>query len=216
MNEIIKKNYSAIVILGLYSICGFYLIMTFGKVDLHIKLNSFNSPFLDVFFKYTTQLAEAYVVIAVGILLSFRRIRQAIAFVLSVAFAGLTAQMLKRVVFPDYDRPSKFLETFDLHFVEGVPIHKSFSFPSGHSSAGMAVFFYLALLSKNVILKVTFTLIGLLIAYSRVYLSQHFLVDTIAGIWIGAIYATLFYLLLVHKQIFTKPWLDKTIRWKSV
>jgi membrane-associated phospholipid phosphatase len=43
-----------------------------------------------------------------------------------------------------------------------------------------------------------FAFLALLIAFSRVYISQHFIQDTIVGSWIGLVMAMLGYVFILH------------------
>lgn len=85
------------------------------------------------------------------------------------------------------------------------------SFPSGHATSAFAVFTCLALLTKNSYLKIIFFIIAVIAAFSRTYLSQHWLVDVTIGSLIGTIAATLFYFIIIQTnklQNLNKPLLN--------
>jgi membrane-associated phospholipid phosphatase len=106
-------------------------------------------------------------------------------------------------------RPIKYFEaTFDLHLVEGVQIYSSYSFPSGHSATIFALCLSLAIYSRRKFVKSSLFLLAVIVAYSRVYLSQHFLNDIVAGSFLGCIAAILMYFLLGKID---KVRLDKSI-----
>jgi membrane-associated phospholipid phosphatase len=82
-----------------------------------------------------------------------------------------------------------------------VEIHTHNSFPSGHTAAAWFMFFWFALLGKSRIwgLFVAFLAVG--VAYSRVYLMQHFPVDIAVGACIGfASSALVYYFMLIKPQ----------------
>ena len=85
----------------------------------------------------------------------------------------------------------------DLHFIDGVNLHSNFSFPSGHSTAAFSTFFFLALIARKPILQVMLFSVGLLVAFSRVYISQHFFEDIYVGGIIGASFTFLASVLLI-------------------
>ncbi|MGC8802879.1 MAG: phosphatase PAP2 family protein, partial [Bacteroidales bacterium] len=90
-------------------------------------------------------------------------------------------QLLKHIF--DLPRPVKYFEKMaDLHLVEGVKLLTSHSFPSGHAASAFALCLSLAIILKKCGWQVLMFLLALVIAYSRVYLSQHFMVD----IWVGS------------------------------
>jgi membrane-associated phospholipid phosphatase len=67
------------------------------------------------------------------------------------------------------------------------------SFPSGHATSAFAIFTSLALVSNNKFLKIIFFLFAFLSAFSRTYLSQHWLVDITIGSLIGTLFSLVLY-----------------------
>ena len=189
-------------------VCGYFLL-SFSKADIHIWINQHNSPFADTFFKYASSMGEGWVIAPVCIVLLFIRFRYALMAIASSILAPLLTQFLKRVVWPDSPRPKIFFQSiYDLHFVEGVHLHSSHSFPSGHTTGAFALFMVLALISKKPFWKVLFLLLACLTAYSRMYLSQHFLIDVSVGSLVGSLTALFCYVCLVRC---CRPSLDKSL-----
>jgi len=84
--------------------------------------------------------------------------------------------------------PKSFHSIFD--FINGtigtIPYkNKYLSFPSGHTTSAFAVFTLLMFSTRNRVLKIIFLAMALLIAFSRIYLSKHYLSDIMFGIIIG-------------------------------
>jgi membrane-associated phospholipid phosphatase len=107
-------------------------------------------------------------------------------------------------------RPSKYFELYEsvqLHLVEGVNLHSLQSFPSGHTATAFSVFFFLALILKSKPLKFSMFLLAIIVAYSRVYISQHFLVDITAG---SIIAVTVMFFTFIWVNRWTKEWLDSS------
>ena len=77
----------------------------------------------------------------------------------------------------------------DLHTIDGVRLHAWNSFPSGHTMTAFAFFLSLALIVKNQLLKFFFFAMSLLVGFSRIYLNQHFLEDTLAGSLLAVVIA---------------------------
>mgnify|MGYP003561748457 FL=1 len=67
------------------------------------------------------------------------------------------------------------------------------------------------MISKQVGLNVILYLLAVLAAYSRVYLSQHFVEDTIAGSWLGIISAILCYFIFVNSGLSKAQRLDQPL-----
>jgi membrane-associated phospholipid phosphatase len=170
------------------------VLLLYPKAEIHLYLNEFHAPFFDNFFKYATYIAEGFVVAVIIIALTWFKLRNGLLLLSSAVLASISAQFLKRVIFKEYVRPKAFFEGIaNLRFVEGVEVHSSFSFPSGHSTSAFAVFFSLALLAKKPVWKMVFFFSALLVSWSRIYLSQHFLADIYFGSILGILCSILIF-----------------------
>ncbi len=194
MVELIKNNrFFLVPYMFIILVITFFLIL-YSKSQIHIYLNQFHHSLTDFFFKYATHIGDGIAVAIFIILLLFISYRYFLINAGTVLFATLVVQSFKRFILPDIDRPAAFLENiYELYFVPGVKILTSHSFPSGHSTSAFGIFFMAALISKSNILKFIFFLIAILIAYSRVYLSHHFLVDIYFGSLISVIISLLMF-----------------------
>lgn len=185
------------------------ILLNVSKVQLHVFINRYNSPFFDVFFKYTTFLGTGLFAVLVSIGFLFRRLKESLFILFSVLVSGFFVQVIKRLLLEEVLRPVKMMEGIHpLHLIDGVVMKMHFSFPSGHSTTAFALFFCLAAIVKNKGLKILFFLIALIIAFSRVYLSQHFFVDIYAGSIIGVVVSLFFYKWIYLSE---KEWMNKNI-----
>lgn len=180
--------------------CLFLIIVP--KVDGHLFINSINTPFLDFFFTYFTHVGGGTFVIVGSLILSlvfWKKYGPAILYLASINLllvAG-TTQILKQLVFYDAARPIRFIGKELLHTAPGVEMHTSNSFPSGHTAAGFAFFALVAFLyGKNKWIQFFCVIGAILVGYSRIYLSQHFLEDAVLGGTIGLFCFKVSYLLL--------------------
>jgi membrane-associated phospholipid phosphatase len=185
------------------------LILAFiPKAQIHIAVNQLNTPLLDHFFKYATYFGDGVVIIPViclFLLISFRKFFIAIC---SFLASGLLVQLLKRLVFSDAVRPSRYFQgIYELHLVDGVKMYSNNSFPSGHSASAFAFFICLAYFSKNRLIQALCLVAAILVAYSRMYLSQHFLAD----IYTGSIIGTSLTLLFIFWFNKLPQWADKSL-----
>jgi len=164
------------------------------KAQIHLFLNQFHSLFFDFFFKWITHIGDGLLVIIAGIIMLLIRLKYGLMVLISYTASGILVQVLKKTIFSEIKRPRGFFEDSALiHWVEGVTVHSNQSFPSGHATSAFALFFTLCLITKNNYLKFGCFLLAATIAYSRVYLSQHFLIDIVVGSIIGITGAFLFY-----------------------
>ena len=184
-------------------VCG--LLCLYPKLELHLLLNSWHTRIQDTFFKYYTMIAEGPIY-ALGLLpLLWRQIRLTLFMGLCELTGGAVLQLLKHTLC--LERPICAFERLSdstWPLVSGVDMHYGNSFPSGHASTFFVfctcfalflayrrqrnsethqtlstIFFHLSLLSL-----LTLAALG---AFSRVYLSQHFLLDVCVGSIIGFI-----------------------------
>lgn len=178
-------------------------IATIDKQALHLMMNTWHCSSADIFFKYYTSIAD-YLTFAVAIILLFYKVGDSL-FVLSAYLgSGLITQIAKRIV--QAPRPSIVFDIANypdaLPLVEGVRLHTSNSFPSGHTTAFFAVFFAIAIVLtmrsrqsaavKGLYQALCF-LLATLGAWSRIYLSQHFAADVFAGGIIAVLSVCLIY-----------------------
>lgn len=125
----------------------------------------------------------------------------------------MITQTLKRTLFSDYERPAKYFEgVAELNLVPWVDIHSFNSFPSGHATTAFATLLCVSLITENKTSKFILFLTALTIAFSRVYLSQHFLNDIYAGSLIGVVVSLMTYQFVIQSKSMQKlSWIEKSI-----
>jgi len=172
-----------------FIIVGGFLSYFIDKVELVIFLNHhFAHPWLDVLFKYGTYLGDGIIYAFLIVALLFINYYYAILATTTAIVQTVFVHIFKKIIFKGMPRPTGIIPTENLQFVEGVDVHQSNTFPSGHTATGFAVFFLLALFARNhKCLSAFCFLMALMVGFSRVYLLQHFFVD----IYFGALFGTL-------------------------
>jgi membrane-associated phospholipid phosphatase len=137
-----------------------------------------------------------------ALLLFFLDKKLAITILLAYAISSGLVQFLKHAVFTDFHRPMHYLsEVSGIHVVDGIELNYHNSFPSGHTTAAFSFFIVFALYFKKQWIKSLFVLLAIFVAFTRVYLLQHFLIDTLVGSIIGSIFAIIFYYLIFIKDL---------------
>ncbi|MFW5781083.1 MAG: phosphatase PAP2 family protein [Bacteroidota bacterium] len=193
MIKLIKENRWYIVTILLIALGGILVLLFMPKDEVHLLINRYHAPLADTFFKYATWLGDGLFALVMCILLFFYKSRTAIVASLSALTTGLVVQVLKRVFFAFMARPTAwFDESVNLYIIEGVKLYHKYSFPSGHTATAFALFTSLALATKDNRIKALCLILGIIVGYSRMYLSQHFLPDVIAGMIIGVVFAFFF------------------------
>jgi membrane-associated phospholipid phosphatase len=209
MKDIILKNKVFFIPYSVLMLLGVFFLIHFTKAEIHLYINQFHHPYFDFFFRNLTYMGDGIFLPVYLIIMIMIRFRYAVLLIVVFLISGLVVQILKRTVFSDIVRPVEYFKNYsDLYFVPGVKQNCCNSFPSGHSATafGIMVTFIFAINTKWT--KSLLLLLACLIAFSRVYLSQHFIIDIMAGSFIGTLTA-LFFSMWVDKWKIL--WLDQNV-----
>lgn len=188
------------------------LLIVFPKKDLHIFLNSFHTDIEDYFFRFYSFLAEGPLYVLFVIPLLFRQFWWTAFYAICEITGAIFVTILKHIfVMP---RPLSYFGediSSQLPIVNGIKLHSTLSFPSGHTSTFFIFFTVCVILiavhrQKNsstnvdrpalcqkktlyspwlISSQVLLLLMAAIGGYSRIYLSQHFLLDVFTGSIIG-------------------------------
>ena len=179
----------------LFEVVGWFFVGSTERLNQLLLINGANNAFADIVFQGLTSIAE--VVLPILLLVYLIRFQKAYAlpYVYSYALSTGLIQILKHFVFSEALRPLAYFASSGLkwHLVEGLPIHSYNSMPSGHTGAAFFMFFWVAVLLRRWHWGLFAGLVAVGVAYSRVYLFQHFPVDTLVGAAIGVSSSALFY-----------------------
>lgn len=159
------------------------------KITMHKKLIHLGNPGIDRLMVWATYVGDGLFLVFVSIIFLFIRIKTAIILLLSFLISAGITQLLKHTLFLEYKRPYFYLENDSaFRHISEFTYHTEYSFPSGHATTCFVLFTVLALhFKKNCLFQILFILAALFFSYTRVYLSQHFLQDIIAGSIIGVL-----------------------------
>lgn len=203
MQQLYFKNFIPAAILTFFTAV---IILTasciIGKDNFFLLLNTDLGATADKFFAFWTHMGEEYAWIVLFILFLIFRRKQLPLFFGAVAISTLIAQLIKNTVMHNEPRPT--LEIADpthtlIHTVQGVHLSTINSFPSGHTTSAFSIYLVLCLLiPKKWIIPVGF-IYALLVAYSRIYLAQHFPRDLGAGMIVAII--SVYLSILIQKRV---------------
>ncbi len=186
----------------LFLLLGAYFSLSFTQNQISLAINSIHKPFFDFLNKYGTYLGDGIFIIVIALLLFFVNKKLAITILFAYAISSGLVQLLKHTVFSDFHRPMHYLsQVAGIHVVDGVEMNYHNSFPSGHTTAAFSFFVVFALYFKQNWIKSLFVLLAIFVAFTRVYLLQHFLIDTLIGSIFGSTFAILFYYLIFIKDL---------------
>lgn len=216
----IQANKTFVVAYTLLLLAGIYPLLAWDKMQVFLVINEHHHPLLDRFFYYWTHLGSGITYVLLLVLLFFFKTspRNLLIGLTSFGVTSMIIQVLKRIVFPHHLRPIKAIqlanEAVQLHMVDNVDVLTHLSFPSGHAAT---IFTAVCFLNLIMIPKYSWYSFGLLflailVAYSRVYLSQHFYTDIYVGALIGGWTTMLVYAILIDSPMPT--WLTQRLPYK--
>lgn len=165
---------------------GLLLLAVKGKRESFLFLNTLHKPWLDSFFIGYTYMGDGLVAVLFSFFLFFvfKKKKLGLTLLLAYAFTGIVAQIIKPIV--ESPRPRSYFAPEWLPFFIKDIIHiGNASFPSGHTVTAFAIATVIVLFTNNKRLHILLLLLAVLVGFSRIYLSQHFLLDVLVGSFIG-------------------------------
>ncbi len=167
-------------------------------------INHFQLPGSDFFASNVTYLGDGIFAVILSVLLLLFNRKVGVLVILSYLMSAGITQTLKHTIFADAGRPIQFFQQTNLvHFIDGVTVHAYNSFPSGHTTSVFALCSMLSICYQKPSFQVLFFLVAIITGLTRVYLLQHYLIDVIAGSFIGVLSSILLYYWLKDKNLFT-------------
>lgn len=214
LKSFLRDNRTFFVLCILLFLVGSYPLVVFDKVTLLLRLNSLHHAYLDQCFYYITYLGSTtmYVLLMATLVVMGRDMRTLLTGLSSFVATASIVQGLKHIMFFDQLRPIALITTdVPLHLVAGIVPATHFSFPSGHAATiFVAVCFIHLLVRKPASWMSVLLLLGAtIVAYSRVYLCQHFYRDIYVGALVGTWTTIFVYGALMHWK--GPAWLDQTL-----
>lgn len=195
--DLIKWQWPFFLAFFVTNFTGLIAISYFGKDKLHLFFNqNYHSQFWDLFFKYYTDLATTYVLIACLIYIVWKKTWRHFFFLGGVALmSSIFGTIIKRSLFVHGHRPTYYFELkkIPLRLVDGVESQIPYTFPSGHTVLATILCFYLVTQIKNRGIQILICVLMALVAIGRVYLSKHFVIDTLGGSFLGLFFVILGY-----------------------
>ncbi|OJV51737.1 MAG: hypothetical protein BGO31_11365 [Bacteroidetes bacterium 43-16] len=170
-----------------------------GNHALFQAVHSAHTPFWDYIFYYYTYVGD-FVVIGPLLLLVWllpaanRTWHFFLLLLFTQLFPFLAVQGIKLLI--NAPRPSVVFGAAPwFHRIEGLNLHQQLSFPSGHTAGAFACFTLMSILlpAKKAFWGILLFLLAFLVAYSRMYLGQHFFEDVYVGSILGTLLCILLY-----------------------
>ena len=142
-------------------------------------LEGIRTPFLDSLFSTITQLGEETVIILVGLLFFWCINKKEGYYLLSIGLVGTVLNQFLKMIFRI---PRPWVKDGDFTIVESArDAATGYSFPSGHTQAGVGIFGGIARFNKNTAVRIICIALCVLIGFSRMYLGVHTPTDVLVS-----------------------------------
>ena len=184
------------VFYALFVLAGLILLFFVGRDEFQLFVNrNLTGRVSDRIFGMLTHLGNGITAALVAVVLFlFYSFRKGIALGCAAIVTAIIVQAMKQLIFHQADRPIKYFHDLgiqDLNWPIGSEALFTYSFPSGHTATAFVLYFFLIFTIKKIGMQFLLFSVAILVGYSRIHLSQHFLTDVLAGSAIGFIMAFL-------------------------
>jgi len=198
MKNFISNNRVYFILYLCFLLMAGFMLLSYPKEEIIMYFSGHRTVYFNQFFKYFTYMGDWIPYVILFTVFLFIRIRYSLLVALTGLLVLVTAPVFKEIF--DAQRPLPYLESIGLldKFipVDGVYINRgNTSLPSGHTYSAFALFSLAAFLVRRHKrwLNAFFFCCALLTAVSRMYLAQHFLIDTYLGSLTGVTLAVFIY-----------------------
>ena len=193
------------------------MLLCITKGELHLMLCQPHTSWLDALVPIFTNLVDWMPYLCVVILL-FYHLGWASFLASNLILSTIIVQPIKHLLHAP--RPitwfAENMPDITLPLVEGVRMNHWLSFPSGHTTTFFVLFYTISLIlckediKGKYILSFACFLLASFGAYTRIYLSQHFALDILGGIFI-ALSSTLILYFFFAKKVENKAFWNKKL-----
>lgn len=197
-------------------ICALCIKIAYTKEDIYFFINQLHFNAGDIIFPYLTELGNITTVVVLCLLLTFVSYRSSLLLATSQIVTVLVNVPLKEFFLAP--RPKLYFESsvLPIYYVPNVEVLANhFSFPSGHTVCAFTSAMVLTYIAPRRRYGYLFLTGALLVAYSRMYMSQHFFEDVTAGSFV-AVFVTFCWIAWFNKRDFLqKDWWQRSLSRKQ-
>lgn len=180
-----------------------------SQATLFLGINKYHHETANELFKLITHMGDWPFTVFLAAICLFFKIRYAIVLIGSMLYTGFYTQVLKIIV--QAPRPYVYFQEIKqtIHTIDQYVLENSLSFPSGHTTCVFSLAIALCYVFRHKAIQFAVFFMALTVAFSRVYLAQHFFIDLMAGSIIGTFGGLHLIWLLQGTSWFSDPRLEQ-------
>ena len=199
-----KTRYFLIPYLIMLCFC-LVIKVLFSREQLFFAVNKQYNDWADLIAPYITDIGDGITVFVLSLLLALFNYRSSFLLITSYAVTSIMAQILKFSF--NMPRPVIYFsnQLGKIHFVKDLYILSTNSFPSGNTVTIFSAGIVITYLVRHKMWGLILFAVAVLVGYSRMYLSQHFFDDVLAGSVIGVIITVLWISWIDRRKFLSNP-----------
>ncbi len=182
-----------------------FIKLTFSRPEIYFAINGFNTPLMDFLAPFVTDLGNGWTTVAIAAIFLLFSYRKAFIIAIGYAITSLSAQAIKYIFIAP--RPKLYFgkQIAHAHFVKGIDILSTYSFPSGHTTTAFMLAVMFTYWCRNKGWGPVFLLLAIMVGYSRMYLSEHFFEDVLGGSVLGFVLTVIWLYWIESREFIQKP-----------
>jgi len=218
LQNILKNTKTLLIPYLIIFVTALTLKIIFTKEDIYFFINGLHFQAGDILFPYVTELGSTITAFVLPLLLLFVSYRKSLLLGSSYLFTLIINVPLKN--FFGAPRPKLYFDGIlpvrPIYYVPNVEVLSNhFSFPSGHTVCAFTGAVVLTYITPNKKFGYLYLLLALLVAYSRMYMSQHFFEDVTAGSFVAVLFTTLWLSWFDTRPFIQKPFWQGSLSRKT-
>jgi membrane-associated phospholipid phosphatase len=197
-------------------LCAICIKIAYTKEDIYFFINQLHFQLGDIIFPYLTELGNITTVAVLCLLLMFVSYKSSLLLLSSQIVTVLVNVPLKDLF--GAPRPKLYFEgsVVPIYYVPNVVVLSNhFSFPSGHTVCAFTSAMVLTYIAPRRRYGYLYLMGAVLVAYSRMYMSQHFFEDVTAGSVVAVIVTFLWLWWFGQRGFLQKEWWQRSLGKKA-
>lgn len=190
------------------------LLFIKGNHKLFLSLNSWHFIMLDRPMLWLSEISSGWIILSIFVLICAKKSpKESLVALIVVFIAWYISIAIKYNHFASWRSPSVSFKPAQLHTL-GTSLQPELNLPSAHAAIISSLFFIVAVIFRNIKRSsiVVFSLSGIILMYSRIYVGWSYVNDIVAGAVIGILSVLIFFGMIEQR---TYNWYNRRTDWEQ-